>query len=53
MEWSIELHNRLSIGIAIGFAYHPIDEDYDNGEFILYLGIISINYKWRYDEDEV
>jgi len=42
----IELHNRLSIGPAIGWGLYNIDEEFDYGEFIVYLLVISIHFRW-------
>lgn len=47
MDIMVEIHNRVNIGFAVGWSYYPIDEDYDNGELILLLGLISINIKYR------
>tara|TARA_R110000744_G_scaffold300737_1_gene409860 strand:- start:2330 stop:2476 length:147 start_codon:yes stop_codon:yes gene_type:complete len=46
-NWELELQNRLSIGIAIGWSLFNKDEEYDYGEFVLYLGIISLHFKWQ------
>jgi len=47
MDWKLEIHNLLPIGICFGWLYYPIDEEFDYGEFTLYLGLISFNYKYR------
>jgi len=46
-SWVLEIQNRLAIGFAIGFSVFNKDEEYDYGEFVLYLGIISLHFKWQ------
>jgi hypothetical protein len=46
-DWSLEIQSRISIGIAFGWSYYGIDEEYDHGEFIVFLGLISLNFKWQ------
>lgn len=47
-EWEIEIQNRIPTGLVLGFSIYPPDEEFEDGEIILYLIIISIHYKWRY-----
>ena len=42
----IEIQNRLSTGLVVGWALYNIDEDYDYGEFIVYLLFISLHIRW-------
>jgi hypothetical protein len=46
MPWDLEIHNRISIGFALGFAYYGRDEEHDWSEITLYLGLISIVIKY-------
>ena len=46
MPWDLEIHNRLRIGIAIGYQYYPPDEQHDWTEVTLFLGLISIVIKY-------
>ena len=46
MEWEIEMQNRIEIGFSLGFAFYRKDCDYEYGELILYLGLISIHFKY-------
>ena len=42
----IEIHNRIAIGFAIGWAYYGKDEDHDWSEITFYLGLISVVIKY-------
>jgi hypothetical protein len=42
----IEIQNRLKLGLVFGWALYNIDEEYDYGEFILYLFVISLHIRW-------
>ena len=42
----IEIQNRLRLGLVLGWALYNIDEEYDYGEFILYLLFISVHVRW-------
>jgi hypothetical protein len=44
-NWSLELQNRIQVGFAIGWSYYGIDDDFNYGEFILFLGLFSLNFK--------
>lgn len=46
-SWSLELQNRIHIGLAVGWSYYGQDEEFDYSEFILFLGIISLNFKYE------
>jgi hypothetical protein len=46
-NWSLELQNRIQVGFAIGWSYYGIDDDFNYGEFILFLGLFSLNFKWE------
>lgn len=50
MSYDIELQNRIHVGFVLGWSSHKPDENYDFGEFILFLGLISINIKYKKDE---
>lgn len=43
----IAIENRVPIGFALGWAWYRRDEEFDYGEFILYLGLIAINIKYE------
>lgn len=45
--WELEIENRIPVGIAFGWSYFGKDESYDYGELKVYLGIISLNFKWQ------
>lgn len=45
--WELEVQNRIPVGVAIGWSLFNKDESYDYGELILYLGIISLHFKWQ------
>jgi hypothetical protein len=47
MQYEISLQNRLHIGFALGFSYYGVDKDFDYGEFILYLGLLSLHIKYQ------
>tara|TARA_R110000868_G_scaffold9795_2_gene48213 strand:+ start:105 stop:260 length:156 start_codon:yes stop_codon:yes gene_type:complete len=47
MDYEIEVQNRIHIGFALGFSSYRIDGEFDYGEFIIFLGLISINIKYR------
>jgi len=47
MSWELSIELLVEIGILFGWSYHPSDEEYDYCEFVLYLGLFSINYKWE------
>ncbi len=47
MQYEISLQNRLHIGFALGFSYYGADEEFDYGEFILYLGLLSLHIKYQ------
>lgn len=44
--WQLEIQNRLHSGPVIGFSVYPRDEEYSEGEWILYLGLFSIHLKY-------
>lgn len=46
-DYVISIENRMTIGFTLGWSWYTIDEDYDYGEFNLYLGLIAINIKYR------
>tara|TARA_R110000803_G_scaffold68183_5_gene129949 strand:- start:546 stop:692 length:147 start_codon:yes stop_codon:yes gene_type:complete len=45
--WEIELQNRIPVGIAFGWSFYDKDENHDYGEFVVYLGLISLHFKWQ------
>ena len=45
-DYVISIENRMPIGFALGWAWYRVDEDYNYGEFILYIGLIAINIKY-------
>jgi|TARA_B100000780_G_C21071337_1_gene431124 hypothetical protein len=49
MNYQVIIENRLRIGFALGFAWYRINEEYDYGDIILFLGLISINIKYGYE----
>jgi len=49
-DWSLELQNRLGIGLAFGWSWYEQDSEFDYSEFILFLGVVSLNFKYeRYE----
>lgn len=46
LRMEIEIQNRLRLGLVFGWALYNIDEEYDYGEFILYLFVISLHVRW-------
>lgn len=50
MDYMIEIHNRIQIGFAVGFSWYRLDELNDVGEFIILLGLISVNIKYMRSE---
>ena len=46
-DWSVMIVNMIPSGPVVGFSIFPIDEEYDNEEFILYLLFVSIHFKWK------
>ncbi len=47
MQYEISLQNRLQIGFALGFSYYGVDKDFDYGEVILYLGLLSLHIRYQ------
>jgi hypothetical protein len=47
MNWELSIGLLLETSILFGWSYYPSDDDHDYNEFVLYLGLFSINYKWR------
>ena len=47
MQYEISLQNRLQIGFALGFSYYGVDKDFDYGEIILYLGLLSLHIRYQ------
>ena len=46
MPWDIEIHNRISIGFALGFQYYGQDDEHNWSELTIFLGLISIVIKY-------
>jgi len=46
MPWDLEIHNRIIIGFAIGWAYYPEDAEHNWNEITFFLGLISIVIKY-------
>ena len=42
----IEIQNRLKTGLVLGWALYNVDDEYDYGEFIVYLLFISLHVRW-------
>lgn len=47
MQYELSLQNRLYVGFALGFSYYGIDDNFNYGEFILYLGLLSLHFKYQ------
>ena len=47
MQYEISLQNRIRIGFALGFSYYKMDEQFDYGEFVLYIGLLSLHIKYK------
>jgi len=45
-SYEIEIVNRLTIGPCFGFSIYLKDDDNEMGEWVLYLGLISIHLKY-------
>jgi len=45
MGWELYIHNRVNFGFCLGWAWYPIESDFDHSEFILFLGLVSLNLK--------
>ena len=46
MGWELEIHIRINLGFALGWAYYAKDEEHDWVELSIYLGLISIIIKY-------
>jgi len=46
-EVKLEIQERLSIGFALGWSYFGATIKYPYNELVIYLGIISLNFKWQ------
>ena len=46
-NWSLELQNRVQVGFAVGWSYYGRDEEFSYSEIILFLGLISLNFKYE------
>ena len=46
MDWELELHNRLPIGFALGWAYYGRDQEHDWSEIDIFIGFIGITLKY-------
>jgi len=46
MPWELEIHNRISIGFALGFQYYGQDDEHNWSEITIFLGLISIVIKY-------
>lgn len=46
-EVKLEIQERLSIGFALGWSYFGATIRYPYSELVIYLGIISLNFKWQ------
>ena len=46
MPWDIEIHNRITIGFALGWQYYAPDLEHDWTEITFFLGLISIVIKY-------
>jgi len=45
MSWELSIHNRIKVGFCIGWSWYGVDSDFDHSEFILFLGLVSLNLK--------
>mgnify|MGYP003624342654 FL=1 len=46
MSYSLELHNRLPIGFALGWSYYDQDIEHSYRELVMYIGLISVTIKY-------
>ena len=46
MSYEIEILNRIYIGLALGFQYYGKDDDHDWVELTIFVGLISIVFKY-------
>lgn len=52
LDMLIEIHNRIPIGLAVGFSIFPPDEENEEYFVILYLLIIEIRLAWWQKKSE-
>ncbi len=45
-EVTLEIQERLSIGFALGWSFFGATEQFPYDELVIYLGIVSLNFKW-------
>ena len=46
MPLEIEIHNRITVGFALGWAYYSRDEENEWSEIHFFLGLIGITLKY-------
>ena len=47
MQYELSVSSRLYIGLAIGWSWYTMDEDYYFGEFTLHLGLFNLHLKYK------
>lgn len=47
VDWELEIQNRINIGLAFGWSYWGEDDEFSYSEMILYLGLISLHFKFE------
>ena len=47
MNYLILIENRLPTGFCLGWSWYMPDEEFDYGEFILYVGFIAIKIQYE------
>ena len=47
MSYRIEIKNRIWVGFSIGWAWYGEDVDHPYNEWIIYIGLISINILYK------
>jgi len=45
MTWELSIHNRIDIGFCLGWSWYGLDSEFNYSEFIVFLGLISLNLK--------
>ena len=47
MQYELSVSSRLYIGLAIGWSWYTMDEDYDFGELTLHLGLFNLHLRYK------
>ena len=47
MEYRVTIQSRLWIGLAVGWSYYPMDENYEANQLTFLLGLFALNIQWK------